>query len=72
MMDAAPAFDETVIRCLHEVARAAREVPPSAQPRRLQDALVALVALEVFSTGTVVIPRSSDDGAYSPGAAASS
>jgi hypothetical protein len=60
-MEASPrTFDDEVLRSLHEVVRAAREVPVEAQPRRLQDALVSLVALEVLSTGTFTIPLSLD------------
>ena len=60
-------FDDEVLRSLHEVARAAREVPVEAQPKRLQDALVSLVALDVVSTGTFAIP-SSFDSDYTPSA----
>jgi hypothetical protein len=42
------------------VALAAREVPVDAQPKRLQDALVALVALDIFSTGTFTVPPMQD------------
>jgi hypothetical protein len=64
-------FEDEVLRRLHEVARAAREVPVEAQPKRLQDALVSLVALDVISTGTVTMPTVSDSG-YTPSAGPSS
>jgi mannose/cellobiose epimerase-like protein (N-acyl-D-glucosamine 2-epimerase family) len=61
-------FDDEVLRRLHEVALAAREVPAEAQPRRLQDALVSLVALDVLSTGTFTMPESfSSDYTPTPG-----
>lgn len=53
-------FDDEVVRRLHEVAQAAREVPVDAQPKRLQDALVSLVALDVISTGTFAMPPMQD------------
>ncbi len=56
-------FDDEVLRRLHEVAVAAREVPAGSQPPRLQDALASLVALEIFSAGTYV-----PDPRYIPGA----
>lgn len=49
-------FDDEVLLRLHEVADAAREVPANSQPPRLKDALASLVALDVFSTGTFVLP----------------
>ena len=62
-------LDDEVLRCLHEVAQAAREVPADAQPKRLQDALVSLVALDVFSTGTFSMLFGAN---YAPGAPPSS
>jgi hypothetical protein len=53
-------FDDEVVRRLHEVARAAREVPAEAQPERLRDALVSLVALDVFSAGAYTMPQTVD------------
>jgi hypothetical protein len=61
-------FDDEVLRCLHEVAEAAREVPAENQPPRLQDALASLVAVDVFSAGTYLPPFD----AYAPGAPPSS
>lgn len=66
-----PRFDDQVIRCLHEVARAAREVPADLQPTRLQEALVSLVALDVFSTGTFTATGLLDAN-YTPSAGPSS
>ena len=63
--------EDEVLRRLHEVARAAREVPVDAQPQRLQDALMSLVALDVFSTGTYFLPPTFDSG-YTPSAGPSS
>jgi hypothetical protein len=65
MEAAARPFDDEVMHRLHEVARAAREVPVEAQPKRLQDALVSLVALDVLSTGTYTAPF--DVSSYTPG-----
>ncbi len=65
-MNSMDKIDDEVLRCLHEVAQAAREVPAEAQPKRLQDALVALVALDVISTGTFPMPFISDPS-YAPG-----
>jgi hypothetical protein len=53
-------FEDEAFQRLHEVALAAREVPVDAQPKRLQDALVALVALDIFSTGTFTVPPMQD------------
>jgi hypothetical protein len=47
--------EDEVLQRLHEVAAAAREVPAEHQPRRLQDALASLVAIDVSSTGTVFL-----------------
>ncbi len=55
-MDKPRTFDDEVLRCLHEVAEAAREVPAENQPPRLQNALTSLVALDVFSAGTFLPP----------------
>jgi hypothetical protein len=65
-------FEDEVFRRLHEVARAAQEVPANAQPRRLQDALVSLVALDVLSAGTLTVPTSSSGSDYTPSAGPSS
>jgi hypothetical protein len=66
-MDAAARpFDDEVLRRLHEVVHAAREVPAEAQPKRLQDALVSLIALDVLSTGTFTVLFTSSP-AYAPG-----
>ncbi len=65
-------FDDEVFRRLHEVAQAAREVPAEAQPRRLQDALVSLVALDVLSAGTLTVPGSGGSSDYTPSAGPSS
>lgn len=66
-------FDDEVLRRLHEVAQAAREVPAGAQPRRLQDALVSLVALDVLSAGTPTMPASVGGRSdYTPSAGPSS
>jgi hypothetical protein len=65
MQDARP-FDDQVMQQLHEVAAAAREVPNEHQPKRLQDALASLVALEVVASGTYLMP--SPPETYSPGA----
>jgi len=70
-MDAAPKLDDVVLRCLRELAEGAREVPAEAQPKRLRDALVSLVALDVFSTGTFLMPQGFESG-YTPGAPPSS
>ena len=65
-MDAAARpYEDEVLRRLHEVARAAREVPAEAQPKRLQEALVSLVALDVLSTGTFTMPSTFVSG-YTP------
>jgi hypothetical protein len=64
-------YNDKVIHCLHELAEAAREVPAEAQPKRLQDALVSLVALDVLSTGTYFLPPSFDSS-YTPSAGLSS
>jgi hypothetical protein len=55
-MDAPKRFNDEVLSRLHEAADAAREVPANSQPPRLKDALASLVALDVFSTGTFVLP----------------
>jgi hypothetical protein len=70
-MDNNARFDDQVMRCLHEVARAAREVPAELQPTRLQEALVSLVALDVFSTGTFTV-TGLFDADYTPSAGPSS
>ena len=64
-------FEVEVMKRLHEVALAAREVPVEAQPERLRDALVSLVALDVFSTGTFTMPPTLGSG-YTPSAGPSS
>ena len=72
-MDATSRFEDKVLTCLREVARAAREVPADAQPLRLRNALVALVALDVFSAGTCGLPHPPfDEVSYMPGAVPSS
>jgi hypothetical protein len=63
-------FDDEVLRCLHEVAEAAREVPAESQTPRLQNALTSLVALDVFSAGTYLPPTF--EPPYAPGAPPSS
>jgi hypothetical protein len=63
-------FDDEVLKCLHEVAEAAREVPAKSQTPRLQNALTSLVALDVFSAGTYFPPVF--DAPYAPGAPPSS
>ena len=70
-MKRASKIDDEVLRRLHEVAQAAREVPAEAQPKRLQDALVSLVALDVLSTGTFFMPATFGSG-YTPSAGPSS
>ena len=70
-MGIAPQFDDEVLRRLHEVALAAREVPAEAQPKRLQDALVSLVALDLLSTGTFFAPPAFGSD-YTPSAGPSS
>ena len=69
-MDKPCPFDEEVLRCLHEVAEAAREVSADNQTPRLQHALTSLVALDVFSAGTYLPPSFTDP--YTPGAPPSS
>jgi len=57
MNAAASRYEDEVLRNLHEVVRAAREVPVEAQPQRLRDALASLVALDVASAGTFRLPE---------------
>jgi hypothetical protein len=64
-------FDDEVLRCLHEVAAAARQVPAEYQTKRLQDALTSLVELDILAVGMFsppAIPRSP----HAPGAPLSS
>jgi hypothetical protein len=53
-------YEDEVLQRLHEVAAAARQVPAEHQPKRLQDALASLVAIDVVSTGTVCLDPFAD------------
>jgi hypothetical protein len=60
-----PRYEDEVLTRLHEVVSAAREIPAEVQPKRLQDALASLIALEVVSAGTYLGDPTALD--YSPG-----
>jgi hypothetical protein len=60
MMSEVRPYEDEVLQRLHEVAAAARQIPAEHQPKRLQDALASLVAIDVSSTGTVYLDPFAD------------